>query len=51
MAAEQHCQLVVYIVPGMEELKVHKTVTKIAFLFSFYVVCVPNAEEHTGQLC
>lgn len=27
----------------------HKTMTKKAFIFSFYVVCVPNAEEYTGQ--
>lgn len=24
--------------------------TKIAFIFSFYVDCVPKDEEHTGQL-
>lgn len=48
--AELHCQWMVYIVSRKQELKVYKTMTKIAFIFSFYVVCVPKAEEHTGQL-
>lgn len=33
-----------------QEVKVHKPMTKTAFMFSFCVVCVPKAEEHTGQL-
>lgn len=50
MAAELNCQWMVYMVSRKQELTVHKTITKMAFIFSFYAVCVPNAEEHTGQM-
>lgn len=50
MGAELHCQWMVSIVSRKQELKVHKTMTKIASIFSFYVACILKAEEHIGQL-